>query len=151
MSSVVSYGHVSMYADDTTLSVSGKNAQDISNKLTCDLESIVKWLNVNDLVLNTDKTHIMLIGTAGRLRTVDDKDFAVFVSGKKLERLKKAKCLGVIVDEQLKWHDQVNNIVQRVFCKLSLIRRLKPFLDCDTLNFIFKAFVQPIFDYCSLS
>ena len=151
MSSVVSYGQVSMYADDTTLSVSGKNAQDISNKLTCDLESIVKWLNVNDLVLNTDKTHIMLIGTAGRLRTVDDKDFAVFVSGKKLERLKKAKCLGVIIDEQLKWHDQVNNIVQRVFCKLSLIRRLKPFLDCDTLNFIFKAFVQPIFDYCSLS
>ena len=151
MSSVISHGRISMYADDTTLSVSGKDPQDISNKLTSDLESIVKWLNVNDLVLNTDKTNVMLIGTAGKLRKVDEKDFVVFVNGKQLERVKKAKCLGVIIDEQLKWHDQVVNIVQKVFCKLGLIRRLKPFMDCDILNFIFKAFVQPMFDYCSLS
>jgi len=151
MSNVVSHGQISMYADDTTLSVSGNDAQDISHKLTSDLESIMKWLNVNDLVLNTDKTNVMLIGTAARLRTVDEKDFSVFVNGKLLERVRKAKCLGVTIDDQLKWHDQVNSVVQKVFCKLGLLRRLKPSLDCDILNIVFKAFVQPIFDYCSLS
>ena len=151
MSSVISYGKISMYADDTTLSVSGNDPQDISNKLTSDLESIMKWLNVNDLVLNTEKTNVMLIGTASRLRTVHENSFSVRVNGNQLERVKKAKCLGVIIDDQLKWHDQVNSIVQKVFCKLSLIRRLKRFLDFDILNIIYNAFVRPIFDYCNIS
>jgi len=151
MNRVISHGQISMYADDTTLSVSGKDPQDISAKLSSDLDSIMKWLNVNKLFLNTDKTNVMLIGTASKLRNVNENDFSVFVNGKQLERVKKAKCLGVVIDDQLKWHDQVNSIVRKVFCKIGLLRRLKPFLEIDTLNVIFKSFVQPIFDYCNTS
>ena len=151
LSEVVCHGRVSMYADDTTLSVSGKDPKEISSKLTADLASIMNWLTVNKLFLNTDKTNVMLIGTAGKLSNVNEDDFTVSVNGKHLERVTKAKCLGVIIDDQLKWHEQFNNIVQKVFCKIGLLRRLKPFIDIDTLNVIFKSFVQPIFDYCNIS
>ena len=67
LSEVVCHGRVSMYADDTTLSVSGKDPKEISSKLTADLASIMNWLTVNKLFLNTDKTNVMLIGTAGKI------------------------------------------------------------------------------------
>ena len=151
LNEVICHGNVSMYADDTTLSVSGKDPKEISAKLTDDLASIMKWLNVNKLFLNTDKTNVMLIGTAGKLSNVHENDFVVSVNGKHLERVRKAKCLGVIIDDQLKWHEQVNSTVQKVFYKIGLLRRLKPFIDIDSLNVIFKSFVQPIFDYCNIS
>ena len=68
-----------------------------------------------------------------------------------LENVDNYKCLGVIVDKELKWHDQVNNVMRKVFGKLALLRRLKVFLDASTLNTIYKVFVQLHFDYCSLA
>ena len=38
----------------------------------------------------------------------------------------------------------------KFFCKLALLRRLKLFLDSATLNTVYKALIQPHFDYCSL-
>ena len=43
MNSVVKHGDISMYADDTTLSVKGNNARDISTKLTSDLHEIKRF------------------------------------------------------------------------------------------------------------
>lgn len=139
-----------MYADDTTLSVSGNDPSEISSKLTSDLNAVTKWLKNHKLFLNTDKTNIMLIGTGNKLRNVKSNDFSVVIDGRELEKVKKAKCLGVLIDDELRWHNQVNSVVQKVFCKIALIRRLKPFLDVGTLNVLFKSFVQPLFDYCSI-
>ena len=41
MCNVIKYGDISMYADDTTLSVNGDNAVDISRKLKLDLKALV--------------------------------------------------------------------------------------------------------------
>ena len=46
---------------------------------------------------------------------------------------------------------QVNNVMRKIFGKLALLRRLKVFLDPSTLNTIYKALVQPHFDYCSVA
>ena len=41
--------------------------------------------------------------------------------------------------------------MRKVFGKLALLRRLKGFLDPSTLNTIYKALVQPHFDYCNIA
>ena len=40
-------------------------------------------------------------------------------------RVKKAaKCLGVLIDEELLiWHNQVHKVIQNVFCKIAVFRR----------------------------
>ena len=63
------------------------------------------------------------------------------ILNKDIREVKKAKCLGVLIDNELKWHKQVNSVTQKVFCKLSLIRRLKPYLDINTLNILYKSLV----------
>ena len=91
MSSVVKHGQISMYADDTTLSVTGNDANDISAKLTSDIHEIMKWLNKNKLFINTEKTNVMLLGTGSRLRNVDKNDFCIIVNDNELKRVNKAR------------------------------------------------------------
>ena len=93
----------------------------------------------------------MLIGTGAKLRKIQNNEFSVNIDGKELDHVTKAKCLGVVIDKELRWHCQVNKVIQNVFCKIALIRRLKPYLDFNTLSVLFKSFIQPLFDYCSIA
>ena len=148
MPKVIKHGKISMYADDTTLYVNESDVNIMSKKLTEDLEAITEWLHKNKLFLNTNKTKVMLLGSSPRLRKVDENSFSVIVNGCKLERVNKAKCLGVVIDDELLWHKQVNCVIQKLFCKISLLRRLSTFLDSNILNILYKSLIQPCFDYC---
>ena len=50
-----------MYADDTTLSVSGATAHEVEQKLTLGLNEVMTWITKNRLVLNSDKTFLVLV------------------------------------------------------------------------------------------
>ena len=51
-------GIIDMYADDTTLTVSGKHVNEIEEKLTNSVCQVMDWINANRLVLNVDKTTV---------------------------------------------------------------------------------------------
>ena len=48
--------HVSMYADDTTISLSSKSNSDLQNDLNLDILKLQDWLHANKLSLNVVKT-----------------------------------------------------------------------------------------------
>ena len=50
-----------MFADDTTLTASGKSIQQIESKINCDLINIKEWLLANKLSLNLTKTEYLVI------------------------------------------------------------------------------------------
>ena len=77
--------------------------------------------------------------------------FSVKIDECELENVVKYKYLGVLVDNELNWHKHVNYVIQKVFCTIALLLRLKPYLNVDTLNVFYKALVQPHFDYCSVA
>ena len=57
----------------------------------------------------------------------------IFLSKSMIVNLKMSisyKCLGVLVDNELNWHKHVKNVIQNVFCKMALLRRVKPLLGC---------------------
>ena len=81
----------------------------------------------------------MLIGTGQRLRNVQVDEVSVVIDGFNLERVNKATCLGVVIDDELLWHKHVNSVIQKVFCKTALLRRLNSFLDTATLNILYKS------------
>lgn len=51
----------------------------------------------------------------------------------------------------MKWHNQVGDVMRKIFAKLALLRRLKVFLDPCILNTVYKALIQPHFGYCNLT
>ena len=56
-----------LYADDTALFFAGRNAQTIQFALQEDLNAVGEWFSLNRLLVNCDKTNVMLFGSKQRL------------------------------------------------------------------------------------
>ena len=140
---------VIMYADDTTLYVHSKSLQDIQSKLQEDMNSLKEWLCVNKLKLNTDKTKFMLIGTTKKLSCMSaEENITIEFDGDVIERCAQIKCLGVIIDEHLSWSYHVDYICKKVYGSLSMLRRVRPYVDTNTLKILYLCIVQSHLDYC---
>ena len=61
------------YADDTELSQSTPPDEfgSVQTGIKTCIEDVLSWLNSNKLMLNTDKTEVMAVGTSSRLSWVD--------------------------------------------------------------------------------
>jgi hypothetical protein len=63
--------------------------------------------------------------------------------------VQECKTLGVIVDQHLSWKSNTESICKKITSAISVIRKLKEFVDRDTLVSIFNAIVHSAyFTYC---
>ena len=92
-----------MFADDTSLSFAGSSSDEIEYKLYHDLEMVHIWLNANKLTLNRKKNEYMIIDSQQRLNLVC-VDTKINIDNESITRVQAKNVLGVIIDEQLKWH-----------------------------------------------
>ena len=99
--SVPEYCSPQCYVDDTKLLMSFR-LQDQPNAVTemnQDLLKIRNWCFNNQLLLNPDKTKLMIFGS--RQMTAKTNDFRLSLLGKELVPVKTAKDLGVKLDSNL--------------------------------------------------
>ena len=57
--------------------------------------------------------------------------------------------LRVEIDEHRKWKKHVDHYASKVSSGIGAIKKLKEFVDRDTLVLVYNALIQPHFDYCS--
>ena len=96
------------YADDTELSQStppdGFCSVQTGIIQTC-IEDVLSWMNSNELMLNTDKTEIMAVGTSSRLSRVDCN--SANIGGSSIPFKTSVKYLGVRIDQTLSMQDHI--------------------------------------------
>lgn len=137
-----------LYADDTQIFASSDNYDELVDLLNSDLENISRWLSDNKLQHHATKTKLMFIGSRYNIQNkIGDK--SVMFKNVPLIRYRSFKCLGVELDEHLTWEVHVNAICKKVGAGIGLLKRTKPFVPNETLHTIYKALIQPYFDYCS--
>ena len=76
-------------------------------------------------------------------------DHPALVNNQAVPRIDAHKCLGVLIDEKLSWEKHIETICKKAGAGIGALRRAKPFVPADTLQVLYKALVQPYFDYCS--
>ena len=76
-----------MFADDTTLTVSGKSLSDVEIAIDYDLVQVKGWLSANKLSLNVIKTEYLLIGSRHNINNLSAVP-NVFVGDNKRKHLK---------------------------------------------------------------
>ena len=140
-----------MYADDSILTASSNDLTmyRLQTILNSELNNINQWLVANKLTLNVDKTEYMIIGTRQKLNHLSH-DKEVHICEKKLKQVTSKKVLGVTIDDQLSWEEQVDNISKKVSQGIGVLRRAKLFVKYDTLQILYSSLVQPYFEHCSL-
>ena len=143
-----SEGVIDMYADDTTLTVSANDATVLEEKITVALNKVMGWIKKNRLVLNTDKTSVMIIGSHANLGKIEN--FSISLDGSRIKRVQFTKCLGVLIDEELKWSKQIENVCKCTQRSVCMIKRAKAFLPPKSLKLLYNSLMLPQFDYCSV-
>ena len=96
--------HVSMYADDTTISLSSKIIGDLQTDLNLDLLKQQDWLHANKLSLNVVKMQSLIIGSGPNIRKIEtqpDAQPSFSIGDQEIEMIANTKYLSVQVDSQL--------------------------------------------------
>lgn len=138
-----------MYADDTHLTYAGDNTDNIQSCLNHDLANVNNWLTANKLTLNMTKTEFMLIGSRQRLNTLKDSPRPA-ISGAPISQVATTKSLGVLIDDKLNWSSHVNKLTKKIASGIGAIKRVRHLVPQTSLHFIYRALIQPHFDYCNV-
>ena len=90
----------------------------------------------------------MLIGSQQRLATTIDNSLTVQIKGHKIDGVPHTKSLGVYFDQNLSWSKHVNETAKTVSSGIGALKRLRPFICKDTAILLYRALIEPYFDYC---
>ena len=134
-----------MYADDTTLKAAANTHEQVQNKLQQLTDKTMNWLRNNRLVVNPNKSSVMLIGTR---KKINDNNIEIFVNDILINQCECVKILGLQVDSCLTFANHIEYVCKKVCQKLGLLKRIKYYLSTDLLNTIYVSIIQCQFDYC---
>ena len=140
---------VDSYADDTTISATGGSVREIGEKLTADCSKVSHWMRSNKLKLNPDKTHILTMGTQQRLNTLPE-NISVTMDDVVLEE-DPAKCellLGCQMAANLKWHQQVSRLLEKLRTRLTGLAHLKFICPFNIRKTITEGLFNSVMVYC---
>ena len=104
-----------MYADDTTIYDIQSNIQTLQQNLQNSLILLNKWCRENGMVINTDKTKVMLITSRQKRYNLQNDNLLLNSSGVDLKLSSNEKILGVQIEENLIWngHFQYTRVSQK--------------------------------------
>ena len=111
------FGELGGYVDDGAFSFAHTNKIVMSRVLSEKYNVMEEWMNNNKLVINPDKTHLMVIGTK---KTFDlRKQVSMMAGGFPIGPTETEKLLGGDIHKSLKWNQHLAD------CKSSLTKQLR--------------------------
>ena len=128
-----------IYADDITLLISHKDPSQAISQISNDLIKICQYTEQNKLILNANKTKAMYFNTTSSV--------PIYIGTESIEIVQKFKFLGYIIDNKLKYEDQLNLVANRLSSTAAKIRRCRSFLDSHTLKLLFNCIGLPYILY----
>ena len=122
-----------LFADDTSLFYSHKNKHEAAEILNSELSNISQWLPANKLSLNVGKSKLLIFtnqkskksggskaknknGEASNINGCntdideDSEGIKLFINGERLKEVDFSKYLRVLIDNKLKWTNQIDAI-----------------------------------------
>ena len=129
-------GEFVIFADDTNIFIAAKTknkAYNVSNNI---LRSIYTYMHANQLHIDLSKCAHMYFRTtfnySERMKCARSECYAptltLSVNRQKVKQVDKIKFLGVIIDDQLSWNDQVKCVENKLMSTIVLIKRIKKFI-----------------------
>jgi exonuclease III len=163
----VANAKVFSYADDTAIVFVGKTWIEAKTNAEQGLAQVSKWLRLNLLTLNTDKTKYMCFSITNSTQPNFDVDLKIHschgtnpntCSCPVIEKVSQIKYLGVTLDEHLNWYAHLDHVIGRVRKLLWIFRALRhivpgraittPLKQRNILTEIYTSLVQSVLVYC---
>ena len=130
-----------LFADDAKLFRNVNLREEKNNALLQkDLDALSNWSDKWQLPFNVGKCKVLHIGKSNPCCRYK-------MAGKKLDQVNEEKDLGVLIDNELKFHKQAAAAVKKANSTLGLIKKSFALLDHKTLPLLYKSLVRPHLEY----
>ena len=134
--------HSFKYVDDLTL-VETRSA-DKPSQINSDVQDLDAWANDNHLMLNPGKCKDMQVC----FKRDPPSPPSLQIAGIDLEEVSETKLLGLVVQSDLGWQSQINNMVTKSSRRLYMLSRLKRFgVPAEDLVSVYTGYVRPVSEY----
>ena len=143
----ISNCNTDMYADDSTIHISGKNISDIQTKVQEDLNRIELhvWCKDNNMFINCNKTKCM---TAKQKLAFQNEELSLTINFEQLQHSACEKLLSVKIDSNLNWKNQIDQICSKISSKIYLLSKIKKYLNLESRQLFYSVYILPLIDYC---
>ena len=139
------YFSIRLFADDTSLTVAGKDLDLLLQRINSELPAIYKWLCSNRLTLNLSKTKYLVFQP--RQKVNSNLHPPLKIADQYLEQSYNIKYLGLVIDCFLSWHDHIDHISSKISKSVNIIAKLKRHVTTQSLISIYYALVYPYLNY----
>lgn len=136
------YFQFRLFADDSNIfHTFDKSQVNIDmNDVNEQVEKIQTWCIANKLTVNLKKTNYMVI--KGPRRSIEIKG-VLKISQTVINRVHVASFLGILIDDNLMWKDQIQCVDKCVRRKIGLLFKLRYYVPKRVLILVYKLFIQP--------
>ena len=104
----------------------------------------LKWFEDNNMKVNSGKCHHFVSGNKHENMWAKVGDDQIWES-------RTVKLLGITIDNELKFVEYISNVCKKAQRKLTVLTRIKKYLDFNKLRLLFKTFFDSQFKCCPLT
>lgn len=133
-----------LFADDTSIFYSSESYNELISVVNRELKVIKKWMDINKLSLNIEKTKAITFRNVKR-----NEDLQITIDDVQIEKVSEIKFLGIKIDNKLSWKPHIRYIKSKISRCLSVINKAKPYLDVNSLRTLYCSLVLPYLSYCA--
>lgn len=132
-----------MFADDTSILITGHNLHTLQDDLNATFGQISKWFQVNSLSLNISKTYfIQFLSKSSNYLDININDENNYIS-----KVNDTKFLGLYINNTLSWKLHIDKILPKLCSACFAMRSVKPFVSQQTLLMIYYSYFPSIVSY----
>ena len=139
---LLKHGHTTLFADDTTVTVSSKCPIDSLSKAEEDIGKLMQWTAMNQLQLNPSKSCFLTykVSDEDNVRlSINDKDI--------IEKSESMKFLGVNISYDMKWELHINHVANKIIPYCYGLLRTSSTLNIAALKSIYYGYIHSNLKY----
>ena len=122
-------GGMCCYADDSTIAMTGKTPEQLTDKLTNKYNTVADFLTDNKLKVNDDKTHLMVMTTRQKRRHVDTSTNVINTPSEIITPSSTERLLGAEVHHDLRWREHIldseKSVVKSLNQRAGALKKIK--------------------------
>ena len=134
---------IHLFADDTNLTLSHSNVSTLQQNINDELVNVSNWFKVNKLSINFNKTEFMVVTTKQ-----NKLELKVSIDNNPIKQSHHIKYLGVLIDDNLNWKQQIKEQCSKVARGSWALNQLKHFVDEQTLRSVYHCLIYSHLQYC---
>ena len=133
-----------LFADDTNIYFESEDLKSLEKTMNKELEKLHEWLCLNRLSLNISKTNFVIFHAINKPK---NSVVTILINKQAIDEVKSVKYLGILIDSQLTFKNQIDELSKKVSRAIGVLYKLRPYVTTKILTSVYYAIVYPFLLY----